>query len=208
MTSTSNPRRMRTVLMVALGAMILLGAFLYLNPAPDPQTTAQTTTQTTTTPTTAGQPMSSDMDHTTMPDHTPGSAAGTQAAAPAPTGTLPLTVWDAYAVAVPPGIRDTSVFGTLENTGAEPLVISGAASSDAASGMLMVTNTDAQGLTGMSMTDTLTVPAGGRLTLSDTGDHVMLMGLRAPADDGSTLNLTLTDSQGRQLTLTVPVRKP
>ncbi|GGR59601.1 hypothetical protein GCM10008959_21720 [Deinococcus seoulensis] len=203
MTSTSNPRRMRTVLMVALGAMILLGAYLYLNPAPDPQTT----TQTNTTPTTAGQPMSSDMDHTSMPDHTPGSAAGTQAAAPAGS-TLPLTVWDAYAVAVPPGIRDTSVFGTLENTGAEPLMITGAASSDATSGMLMVTHTDAQGLTGMSMTDTLTVPAGGRLTLSDTGDHVMLMGLRAPADDGGTLNLTLTDSQGRQLTLTVPVRKP
>ncbi|MFC6750350.1 hypothetical protein [Deinococcus aquaticus] len=36
MTSTSNPRRMRTVLMAVLGALILLGTYLYLSPAPDP----------------------------------------------------------------------------------------------------------------------------------------------------------------------------
>ncbi|MGM9320422.1 copper chaperone PCu(A)C [Deinococcus aquaticus] len=218
MTSTSNPRRMRTVLMAVLGALILLGTYLYLSPAPDPLTTpGQTTTGQPAPAQPDSQIMSDDMDHTTMSGHTPGStvgsaasgAAGVQAASPADGGgTLPLTVRDAYVVAVPPGIRETSVFGVLDNTGTEDVILNGAGSSGARSGMLMVTHTDAQGLTGMSMTGTLTVPAGGRLTLSDTGDHVMLTGLTAPIRDGGTLPVTLTDTQGRRLTLTVPVRKP
>ncbi|WP_291428684.1 copper chaperone PCu(A)C [Deinococcus sp.] len=202
MTSTPNPRRKRSALIAVLGALIVLGTYLYLSPAlhlsaaPDARTaTAQTTP--------AGQPMSSDMDHTTMPGHTPGTAQGSAAS-----GALPLTVRDAYVVAVPPGIRETSVFGVLNNTGTEDVILNGAGSSAAQSGMLMVTHTDAQGLTGMSMTGTLTVPAGGSLILSSTGDHVMLTGLSAPIRDGTTLPVTLTDTQGRHLTLSVPVRRP
>ena len=73
--------------------------------------------------------------------------------------------------------------------------------------MLMVTRTQ-DNMTGMSMTDTLTLPAGGTLTLSDTGDHLMLMDLKEPLQPGQTIPITLTDAEGRTLTIQAPVTKP
>lgn len=121
---------------------------------------------------------------------------------------LPLTAQNATIVAVPPSITETSVFMTLRNTGSKPLVLSGVTSAVAAHGMLMVTRRDAQGRTGMSQTRTLTVPAGRTLTLSATGDHLMLMGLRRPLKVGERLPLTLRTSDGRSLKVTAVVRKP
>ncbi|GAA0497863.1 copper chaperone PCu(A)C [Deinococcus depolymerans] len=129
-------------------------------------------------------------------------------AAPQTAAPLPITVSGGRVVAVPPGVRDTSVFATLTNTGPDDIQLSGVSSPAATGGTLMVTRTDAAGLTGMSAVDTLTVPAGGTLTLSDTGDHLMLSGLKAPLQEGERLSLTLTDTQGRALTLDLPVLKP
>ncbi|MBZ9713125.1 copper chaperone PCu(A)C [Deinococcus multiflagellatus] len=123
-----------------------------------------------------------------------------------PTATL--TVEAARVVAVPPGVEETSVFGTLRNPGGRPLRLTGVESPAADHAMLMVTRTDAQGRTGMQMTDALTVPAGGELVLSDTGDHIMLMGLRAPLREGEPVALTLTDDAGGTHTLQAPVVKP
>lgn len=161
------------------------------------------------------------MDHTAG-DHTAGGHAagdhgsmnhgaasqGAAPAAPANAAPLPLTVTDGRVVAVPPGVTDTSVFATLTNTGPDDIQLSGVSSPAATGGLLMITRTDAAGLTGMSGVDTLTVPAGGTLTLSDTGDHLMLSGLKAPLQAGERLSLTLTDTQGRALTLDLPVLKP
>lgn len=122
-------------------------------------------------------------------------------------GTLPATVTGARVVAVPPGIRETSVFATLRSTWDADLRITGVSSPAAGHAMLMVTRTQ-DNMTGMSMTDTLTVPAGGTLTLSDTGDHVMLMDLKEPLQPGQTILITLTDAEGRTLTIQAPVMKP
>ncbi|MVN86540.1 copper chaperone PCu(A)C [Deinococcus sp. HMF7620] len=119
-----------------------------------------------------------------------------------------LSVHDARVVAVPPSVGDTSVFGTLHNAGPAPLRLVGVQTDVASHGMLMVTQTSAAGLTGMQDTPALTVPAGGDLTLSDTGDHLMLMGLRAPLQEGQTLTLTLTDDAGGTHTFDAPVVKP
>ncbi|UBV43232.1 copper chaperone PCu(A)C [Deinococcus taeanensis] len=123
------------------------------------------------------------------------------------TGTLPLTVQDVRVVAVPPGIQETSVFGTFTSTGPEDLQLSAVSSPAAARGMLMETHTH-DGMTGMSRTRTLTVPAGGTLTLSNAGDHVMLTGLRGALRDGDRISLTFTDPGGRTLTFDAPVVKP
>lgn len=142
------------------------------------------------------------MDHR-MP--TPKTAVST---AEATAGTLPLKAMNATVVAVPPLIRETSVFGTLLNTGKTPVVLNGVQASVAGQGMLMVTKKSSGGMQGMSMTRTLTVPAGGQLVLSDTGDHLMLTGLKRPLKVGETLTLTLTASDGRTFALKAAVRKP
>ncbi|PTA67821.1 copper chaperone PCu(A)C [Deinococcus arcticus] len=134
----------------------------------------------------------------------PGCRPAPQAGAARPA----LTVQAARVVAVPPGVKDTSVFGTLRNPGARPLRLTGVQTGAADHAMLMVTRTDARGLTGMAVTGALTVPAGGELVLSDTGDHIMLMGLRAPLREGETVALTLTDDAGGTHTLQAPVVKP
>ncbi|MFN4250217.1 copper chaperone PCu(A)C [Deinococcus sp.] len=153
----------------------------------------------------AGHDMA-DMDHGTM-NHG-GASQNAAPAVPANAAPLPLTVTDGRVVAVPPGVPDTSVFATLTNTGPDDIQLSGVSSPAATGGLLMITRTDPAGLTGMSAVDTLTVPAGGTLTLSDTGDHLMLSGLKAPLQEGERLSLTLTDTQGRALTLDLPVLKP
>ncbi|MFK7602606.1 copper chaperone PCu(A)C [Deinococcus sp. SM5_A1] len=124
------------------------------------------------------------------------------------TGTLPIKAMNATVVAVPPIITETSVFGTLMNTGKTPIVISGVSSTVADHGMLMVTKKVAGGMQGMSMAQTLTIPAGGKLVLSDTGDHLMLMKLRRPLKIGETLTLTLSATDGRTFALKATVRKP
>jgi copper(I)-binding protein len=130
------------------------------------------------------------------------------AAVAAPLAALPLSAQNATIVAVPPSITETSVFMTLRNTGSKPIVLSGVTSAVAAQGMLMMTRRDAQGRTGMSDTRTLTVPAGRTLTLSATGDHLMLMGLKRPLKVGESLPLTLRTSDGRTLKVVAVVRKP
>ncbi|CAM3361231.1 copper chaperone PCu(A)C [Deinococcus saxicola] len=130
------------------------------------------------------------------------------AAARKSTGTLPIRAMNATVVAVPPIIRETSVFGTLMNTGKTPIVISGVRSTVAGHGMLMVMEKAAGGMQGMSTAKTLTIPAGGKLVLSDTGDHLMLMKLRRPLKVGETLTLTLSAADGRTFVLKATVRKP
>lgn len=124
------------------------------------------------------------------------------------TGTLPLRAMNATVVAVPPMIRETSVFGTLINTGKTPIVLNGVRAAVAGQGMLMVTKKTADGMQGMSMAQTLTIPAGGTLVLSDTGDHLMLVRLKRPLKVGETLTLTLTANGGRTFALKATVRKP
>ncbi|MDV6374254.1 copper chaperone PCu(A)C [Deinococcus arenicola] len=130
------------------------------------------------------------------------------ATAKASAGTLPLKAMNATVVAVPPMIKETSIFGTLMNTGKTPIVLSGVQASVAGQGMLMVTKKASGGMQGMSMAETLTVPAGGKLVLSDIGDHLMLMNLKRPLKIGEALTLTLRATDGRTFTFKATVKKP
>lgn len=124
------------------------------------------------------------------------------------TGTLPLRAVNATVVAVPPMVKETSVFGTLLNSSKTPVVLNGVRTTVADHGMLMVTTKSSGGMQGMNMTETLTIPAGGRLVLSDTGDHLMLMKLKRALKVNETLTLTLSATDGRTFTFKATVKKP
>ncbi|WP_216319604.1 copper chaperone PCu(A)C [Deinococcus aestuarii] len=132
----------------------------------------------------------------------------TRPGAPAQAAALPLTAQEATVVAVPPGATETSVFMTLRNAGNTPVTLTGARSPLAGHTMLMKTQRDARGRTGMTAVKTLTVPARGTLTLSPTGDHLMLMDLTRPLKVGETVRLTLGAGPGRSLNVDAVVRKP
>jgi hypothetical protein len=51
----------------------------------------------------------------------------------------------------------------------------------------------------------LQIPANGTLKLSPGGIHVMLMGLRAPLKQGSTIELTLVFERAGEIKIAVPV---
>ncbi len=117
-----------------------------------------------------------------------------------------IVVHDAYARSASPVARSGAVFMVLENTGdtADRLV---AAATDAAARVELHTHIEnAEGVMRMvEVKDGFEVPAGGRHALRRGGDHVMLMGLAAPLEQGETLPLTLTFEQAGEVTLDVVV---
>lgn len=63
----------------------------------------------------------------------------------------------------------------------------------------------------LEVTEGFVVPAGGSHALQRGGDHVMLMGLKAPLDTGDVVTLTLTFERAGVVVVEVPVdndRKP
>lgn len=139
--------------------------------------------------------------------HSAHSAAPTAPAKTTSAGQLPLTVQGATVAAVPPSIKDTSAFMTLTNSSAQAVKLVGVSSPLAAHGMLMKT-VKRNGMLGMVMTPMLVVPARGKLTLRNDGDHLMLMGLKRPLKVGESVKLTLKAADGRTLTVNATVRKP
>ena len=52
------------------------------------------------------------------------------------------------------------------------------------------------------------IPAGGTIQLEPGGNHVMLMGLKAPLVEGETLPLTLVFEKAGKVDVDVPVMAP
>lgn len=123
--------------------------------------------------------------------------------------TLPATahdgvaIKDAYARA---SSASGAVFLVIENhqTADDRLI---AASSDAA--MRVELHTHRQSAEGvmqmMEVPEGFVIPGDGSHALARGGDHVMLMGLKAPLNTGDTVSLTLTFERAGTLTVEVPV---
>lgn len=58
----------------------------------------------------------------------------------------------------------------------------------------------------MQPVDSLEIPAGGQVTLAPGGLHVMLLELVAPLESGDTFDITFTEDDGDEFTVTVEVR--
>ena len=88
------------------------------------------------------------------------------------------------------GLPTGAAYLTIANTGKTPdtlLSITCACADDA---MMHRTETKS-GISSMSMVDTLDIPAGGRVSFSPNGLHVMLVGLKGPLKAGQTRVMTL-----------------
>ncbi|GGK30548.1 hypothetical protein GCM10008955_25400 [Deinococcus malanensis] len=117
-------------------------------------------------------------------------------------------VVSARVLAVPPGIRDTSAFISLRNTGTRPLVLRAVSTPLAGHSMLMITRKDAQSRTSMKIVQSLNLPARGTLPMAPSGNHLMVMGLKRALKVGQKLPFTLTFSDGRTLKVSATVYKP
>lgn len=141
-----------------------------------------------------------------MADH-----SGHTTDAVASTGVLPLEAGTATVTAVPPSMKETAAYVTLTNPTDSDIVLVSAASPAAGHVMLMRTETtaaDGASSSGMVETPSLTVPAGGELVLASGGDHLMLMDLTGPLEEGQTVDLTVVADDGRTLDLSAEVRRP
>lgn len=140
-------------------------------------------------------------------------AACTSSVNPAPEATTPqgaapqpaeVTVEDPWIKATDEMM--TGAFGTIHNdTGRDLHAVSAASPLSARVELHEVL---AQGTTPVmsEMPDGFLIPAGGSYTLEPGGPHVMLMGLTAPIEAGEDVELTLTFSDGSDVTWTAPAR--
>jgi hypothetical protein len=72
---------------------------------------------------------------------------------------------------------------------------------------MMDTQTDASGMSGMTMIDGIDIPAGGTVTLAPGGLHIMVMDLPGPLNAGEQLELNLTFEKGGTITVMAEVRQ-
>lgn len=117
-----------------------------------------------------------------------------------------IVIEDAYARASPPGAPTGAAYMVIRNEGdaADRLI---GVRSDAAAMTEVHANIDAgNGVMQMRpVEDGIEIPGGGRHELARGGDHVMMMGLSSPLDDGGTVTLTLVFENAGEIEVVVPV---
>lgn len=136
--------------------------------------------------------------------------ASPQAAAKASPNRTPLplqVVGKATVVAVPPGIKETSAFISLKNTGKQTVKLLSVSASVAGNAMYMNT-VKSQNMMGMVQAPGFSIAPGGTLRMANDGNHVMLMRLKRPLKVGEVLPIVLQAADGRTLTVKATVTKP
>ncbi|GIG34932.1 copper chaperone PCu(A)C [Cellulomonas pakistanensis] len=116
-----------------------------------------------------------------------------------------VTVEDAWVKSAECGM--SAAFGQIENTGDADVTVVSVASP--ASTMLELHETVENESGEMVMREKdggFTIPAGGVLALEPGANHIMLMGLTAPAVAGDEVTFTLTFSDDSTLELTAPAK--
>ncbi|NJM84404.1 MAG: copper chaperone PCu(A)C [Tabrizicola sp.] len=99
-----------------------------------------------------------------------------------------------------------AVFFTIHNGTDQDDMLIGAATDAAARTELHTHVEDANGVMSMQKIEGgIALPSGDMAELARGGDHVMLMGLKAPLQDGDTISLTLTFEHAPAETIEVQV---
>lgn len=113
---------------------------------------------------------------------------------------------DSYARSSGPSAKTGAVFMTIVNSGPEPDRLL-AANSDIAVRVELHTHKDIGGgvMQMLPVEDGFAIPAGGRHALARGGDHVMLMGLEAPLQEGQTIPVTLIFEKAGEIHADIPV---
>ncbi|MEZ5911564.1 MAG: copper chaperone PCu(A)C [Paracoccaceae bacterium] len=123
-----------------------------------------------------------------------------------------VAISDAYARASGVGAMTGAAFMVIENHAKADDRLIGARSDVAKRVELHTHKADANGVMQMlEVEEGFAIPAGGGHALARGGDHVMLMGLTRPLEQGDTFGLTLIFEKAGEVTITNPVdmeRKP
>jgi periplasmic copper chaperone A len=107
-----------------------------------------------------------------------------------------------------PAAKSGAAYVTITNTGKSSDRLIGV-EGDAA-GMIQIHMTEmTNGVMSMKEVEGgIEIPAGGTIQLEPGGNHVMLMGLKAPLVEGETLPLTLVFEKAGKVDVDVPVMAP
>jgi periplasmic copper chaperone A len=116
-----------------------------------------------------------------------------------------LVVTGAWVRAAPAGAQSAAYFTIGNGTGADDTLV-GVSTTAAQSAGLHQTTTDSTGMTGMQMTESIKVPAGGSVALQPGGYHVMLTGLASALKAGASVELMLTFERAGVVRVTAEVR--
>lgn len=100
----------------------------------------------------------------------------------------------------------TGAFGTLRNTGAEDVHITGITSPVSTRVEMHETVPGGSGMMMQEKAGGFVVPAGGDLVLEPGGDHIMFMDLTDPVTTGQVVPLELTLDGGDELEISVTAR--
>jgi hypothetical protein len=99
----------------------------------------------------------------------------------------------------------TAAYLTITNRGRADDLLTGARSPAAAAVELHTMNMSG-GMMQMRALETAVVPAGRSLSFEPGGDHLMVIGLKAPLKAGDTLSLTLIFERAGEITLEADVK--
>ncbi|MGP3699148.1 copper chaperone PCu(A)C [Rhodobacter sp. NSM] len=117
-----------------------------------------------------------------------------------------IAISDPYARVASPAAQSGGIFMTIENHGTSDDRLVSAASEAAKKVELHTHLAGADGVVKMvEVKEGFPVPAHGSHALARGGDHVMLMGLVKPLNDGDEIAVTLTFESGKTIDVTVPV---
>ncbi|MGR3801880.1 copper chaperone PCu(A)C [Marinibacterium profundimaris] len=117
-----------------------------------------------------------------------------------------LTITDAYARASSPVAKSGAAFMVIHNSGdADDRLV--AVRSDAAAKTELHTHMDmGEGVMQMrEVEEGFAIPAGGMHALQRGGDHVMLMGLTEPMEQGDVITMTLVFETAGEMEVEIPV---
>jgi periplasmic copper chaperone A len=134
------------------------------------------------------------------------SSAASSGDSPTAVAGGPLVIRDAWVRAAPAG-GTSAAYMSLTNGRAAPETLVGVSAPDLSdSASLHQTSSDASGMTGMTHTESLTIPAGSTVSLEPGGFHIMLMNLKQDLKAGSRVALVLTLEQAGVITVDAEVR--
>src|SRR5262245_5265108 len=133
-------------------------------------------------------------------------AAAMSACSPAPTGGTGITVDHAWTNATPAGATVGAGYMTIRNGDDAPARLTGVASSASERADIHVRSLE-NGVMSMRPVDgALEIPAGGSVELKPSGMHLMLIGLKQPLTEGTTVPVTLVFDSGERVDVALAVR--
>ncbi len=112
---------------------------------------------------------------------------------------------EGYVRAMPASVPNTAAYFTLENHGPKRQLV--AVKADFVKEAQLHTIIEEDGMVKMRQVESFSIPQHGQLTLVESGEHVMLMGLKKPLVSGESVELTLEFDDGSELPISLTVSK-